>query len=110
MTNLFAYRATDPRKMKACHKPIGTENDKWLIACAKEARVIIAAWGDHGEFMGRNEEVLKLIDGLDCLKFTKHHNPSHPLYLPYTLRPDFVGAEQVKQNRVVERQKELSDA
>src|SRR5690242_6108456 len=47
MTNLFAYRATDPRVMKAFPYPVGPENDKWLVRCAREAGVVVAAWGNH---------------------------------------------------------------
>lgn len=31
MTNLFAYRATDPRVMKAALDPIGFGNNRWLL-------------------------------------------------------------------------------
>ena len=37
MTNIFAFRATDPRVMKAQADPVGPENDKWLTECAKGA-------------------------------------------------------------------------
>lgn len=82
MTNLFAFRATKPSDMMAYPKPIGNENDKYLVQCAREAGVIVAAWGNKGRFMGRDEEVLKLIDNLTCLGLTKESCPSHPLYLP----------------------------
>ena len=34
MTNLFAYRATDPVVMKAVAEPIGPDNDRYLAECA----------------------------------------------------------------------------
>lgn len=83
MTNLFAFRATDPHKMKAHHKPIGDENDRWLTTCARDAGVIVAAWGINGEHMARDKDVLKLIDRVECLRVTKHGHPEHPLYVPY---------------------------
>jgi hypothetical protein len=83
MTNLFAFRATEPRKMKGHSKPIGDENDRWLVAAAREASVIVAAWGVNGQFMGRDEEVLKLLDDVQCLRTTKDGHPEHPLYVPY---------------------------
>jgi hypothetical protein len=83
MTNLFAFRATDPRQMKGHPKPIGDDNDRWLVACAREAGIIVAAWGVNGEHMGRDEEVLKLLDGVECLRTTKAGHPEHPLYVPY---------------------------
>jgi len=30
MSNLFAYRATEPADMKAAENPVGTQNNKWL--------------------------------------------------------------------------------
>ena len=83
MTNLFAFRATDPRKMKAHPKPIGDENDRWLVAVAREADLIVAAWGVDGRFMARDEEVMKLLDDVQCLRVTKGGYPEHPLYIPY---------------------------
>lgn len=82
MTNLFAYRATDPRQMMGYPKPIGDENDKWLVACARESNLVVAAWGNKGQFMGRNYEVVNLIDRLNYLRITKQGQPEHPLYLP----------------------------
>jgi len=87
MTNLFAYRATDPRKMKGHDKPIGVDNDRWLVACAREAGIIIAAWGVNGAHMGRDEEVLNLLDDVWCLRTTKNGYPEHPLYVPYATEP-----------------------
>jgi hypothetical protein len=87
MTNLFAFRATNPRVMMGNPKPIGEENDRWIAVCAREAGRIIAAWGVNGEFLSRDEEVLKLIDGVECLRRTKHGFPEHPLYVPYDTKP-----------------------
>lgn len=83
MTNLFAFRATDPRKMKGQSKPIGADNDRWLAACARYAAVVVAAWGVNGGFMERDEEVLKILDDVQCLRLTKDKFPEHPLYVPY---------------------------
>lgn len=87
MMNLFAFRATDPRVMKAAPIPIGPENDKWLVRCAKEAGIVLAAWGVHGSYQARDEEILKLIGNVMCLGVTKEGNPRHPLYLHRTARP-----------------------
>lgn len=87
MTNLFAYRATEPIKMKSYPNPVGPENDRWLVACAREAGVVVAAWGNNGQFLGRNEEVMNLLDHLHCLRITKERQPEHPLYLPKNAVP-----------------------
>ena len=49
---------------------------------AREAKVIIAAWGNNGALLGRNTEVEKVFELLYCLKVTSKGHPCHPLYLP----------------------------
>jgi len=89
MTNLFAYRATDPRAMKAQINPVGPEGDRWLFECAREASVVVAAWGTHGGHNDRDREVLEILRWrqLSCLGVTKAGYPKHPLYLPSELKP-----------------------
>ena len=97
MTNLFAFRATDPHEIKGQAKPIGDDNDRWLIECAREAGTIIAAWGVNGEHMARNEQVLKLLGRVECLRTTKYGHPEHPLYVPYEVTPKPYGQKIGKQ-------------
>lgn len=80
MANLFAYRATDPADMKAAHNPIGSQNDKWLKALAKDAGLIVAAWGNDGSYLGRSAQVKKRLPEMQCLKMNKSGEPAHPLY------------------------------
>jgi hypothetical protein len=87
MMNLFAFRATDPRVMKSAKDPVGPENDAWLARCARDAGLVVAAWGAHGSYRDRDEEVLKLIDNVMCLGKTKEGYPRHPLYLKRTEKP-----------------------
>lgn len=87
MTNLFAYRATDPKKMLAVADPIGPENDRYLLESAAKAAVVVAAWGNHGTHMGRHEQVKQMLPNLKCLRVTKKGMPCHPLYLPQALTP-----------------------
>ncbi len=88
MTNLFAYRATDPRKMKAYPQPIGDENDKWLVDCARKASMVVAAWGRDGAFMKRDLAIEKILNDLKCLGQNNDGTPKHPLYLKDTATPD----------------------
>ena len=81
MTNLFAYRSTNPRGMRYVIDPVGPDNDKYLVEYAEQAGIIIAAWGTYGGFMGRGVKVLKMIPNLYCLKKTSAGFPAHPLYL-----------------------------
>lgn len=87
MTNIFAWRDTDPEKMKRELEPIGLYNDEWLTKVAAGAGVIVAAWGKHGAHMNRAEQVKKLIPNLQCLKLNGDGSPQHPLYLKATLTP-----------------------
>lgn len=87
MTNIFAFRATDPAVMKAQPEPVGPDTDAVLVALAKTAGVVVAAWGNHGSHRGRDQQVIALLPRLACLKVTKARQPSHPLYLPRTLKP-----------------------
>ena len=48
MTNLFAFRATDPDDMKAAAEPIGPQNDFHLQRLARGAGVVVAAWVSMG--------------------------------------------------------------
>lgn len=82
MLNLFAFRATDPRAMKAAHHPIGPENDKHIVQATRYVDVAVAAWGVHGSYLARDEEVLKLMPvSPGALGFTKAGYPRHPLYV-----------------------------
>lgn len=44
MANIFAYRAKEPKDMKAAKDPVGEENNEWLSRLAKEASLVIGAW------------------------------------------------------------------
>lgn len=87
MTNAFAWRATNPRVMMGQPRPIGDDNDRWLAAIARDADLIVAAWGKHGRHMGRDEEIWKLINGIHCLAVNGDGTPQHPLYIPAITKP-----------------------
>jgi hypothetical protein len=91
MTNLFAFRATDLRVMKAAPDPVGPENNHWLLETAKNSSLVLCAWGNHGVYENRAQIIPELFRGtgitLHCLGFTKFGAPKHPLYLKADLRP-----------------------
>ncbi len=88
MTNLFAFKATDPRNMKKATDPIGYGNDRWLLKIAKDASLIVCAWGLDGAFTGRAAAVRQLLRRFDLhyLRITRGE-PWHPLYLPDNTKP-----------------------
>jgi hypothetical protein len=89
MANLFAYRTPHPSDLPTAGTAIGPENNKWLVALAESAEIIIACWGATAHASRRSEEVVALLTPLYCLGHTKHGSPRHPLYVKSTalLRP-----------------------
>jgi hypothetical protein len=81
MLNIFAYRATDPKLMKAAKDPVGPLNDEVLRERCGAADVAVACWGTHGAHQGRAADVAGALVGLSCLGLTKAGHPKHPLYL-----------------------------
>ncbi|MBF0189267.1 MAG: DUF1643 domain-containing protein [Magnetococcales bacterium] len=91
VTNIFAWRATDPKAMKAQDDPVGPENDNAIVEAAETTALTVCAWGNHGSHMGRSQHVLDLLaksgTPLHCLTVTGAGEPGHPLYLRKDLQP-----------------------
>jgi len=91
VTNIFGWRATDPGEMRRVKDPVGRGNDKAILQAAREAGIVICAWGNHGEHMDRARAVVALLRAeniaLKCLRITGIGHPAHPLYLPGSLPP-----------------------
>jgi hypothetical protein len=85
MTNIFAWRDTDPEAMKKVAEPIGPDNDEWLVKIAREADLIIGGWGKHGKHLFRGVKVKQLITSIGkpihCLEKNSDGSPKHPLYI-----------------------------
>lgn len=91
VTNIFAWRDTDPRKMRAAHAPIGPMNDAAILDAADWADTTICAWGTHGEHLKRGMQVEQLLRATDTplfhLGLSKMGHPKHPLYISYVQQP-----------------------
>lgn len=90
ITNLFAYRTKSPRKLKESRNPIGNENDKYIKEYAHKSKLVVVAWGNHGNFLNRNSEVLKILSEIKpphCLAITNQGSPKHPLYIKRDTKP-----------------------
>ena len=92
MLNIFAYRSTNPAALYKLDEPVGAENDRHIIDLARNAGLVLTAWGNHGAHKGRGVEALKLL--LDATQGRVHHlgltgdgHPRHPLYLKATEKP-----------------------
>ena len=66
-------------------------NDRAIVRAAKEADMVVCAWGNHGTHLGRSDAVRKLLDkhgiARRALRMNANGEPAHPLYLPGTLTP-----------------------
>lgn len=91
MTNLFAYRATDPRVMKEQADPVGPDNFVYLCNVARFADMVVCCWGAHGGLFQQSEHIQRILQGLGvqlhALNFTRAGEPGHPLYLSSRLLP-----------------------
>lgn len=84
ITNLFAFRATDPAKMKSYLNPVGDQNNVYIKYVAERAKKVVVAWGNHGTHFHRDKEVLNILRRIKkqyCLGITKFGHPKHPLYV-----------------------------
>lgn len=86
VTNIFAYRSTFPDDLYKVADPVGPGNDTHILTIAKQAALVVCAWGEHGDYHNRGFVVLgKLRDeGITtkCLGKNASGQPQHPLYIP----------------------------
>jgi hypothetical protein len=89
VTNVFAWRDTDPRNLLLAKDPVGPANDRAILKAARRANLVVCAWGNHAEHLGRGAQVLELLEGirLHALRLNSSGHPAHPLYLPGSLSP-----------------------
>jgi len=84
MLNIFALRSTDPHKMQLHDDPVGPMNDKYIATETIMADTVLA-WGCHGKWCNRGEEVVRLLEATSakmmCFGKNADGSPKHPLYL-----------------------------
>mgnify|MGYP001613233929 CR=1 FL=1 len=89
--NIFAWRETDPAKMRAAPDPVGPGNDAAIAEGCQWADRIVCAWGAHGELLDRGRRVERPMRAtgrpLHHLGLTKAGHPRHPLYISYAEAP-----------------------
>lgn len=87
IVNLCSYRTPYPGEMEKAADPVGPYNDNFLAEALGYARdhgrMALAAWGNGGEFMGRDKVFVEMAKqrGVDlvCLGTTQSGQPKHPL-------------------------------
>jgi hypothetical protein len=88
VVNLFALRATRPEELRRAEAPVGALNDRALRRALARADAVVAAWGNHGAWLGRSREVRpRLPRNALALGVTGQGEPAHPLYLPADRMP-----------------------
>ena len=98
VTNLFAYRATQPNDLNALlgtvgglRLAIGEDNTAHLDREARNAKAVVCAWGDNCDVLPHRDldviQILRIYD-LYCIRRTKKGNPAHPVRERYTDRPE----------------------
>jgi hypothetical protein len=91
VVNIFAYRATEPKVMRAQQDPVGPANNETLAEAALWADQVICGWGSHGAHLGRGAEVEAILRAtgrpLFHLGLTLAGAPKHPLYIGYAVQP-----------------------
>ena len=94
VVNIFAYRATDPKVMRAAADPVGPDNDAAILASVQDWRPdrVVCAWGAHGLYLGRGAAVAGMLRGTGVplwhLGLTAAGQPKHPLYIGYAQQPE----------------------
>ncbi len=94
VANTFAYRCTDQKRLLEIPDPIGPDNDKHILEMAKNAAIVIFAYGKpHKKMRSRGPALAKML--IEKANIQPHFlrllkdgmTPEHPLYLPETLKP-----------------------
>ncbi|NNK78342.1 MAG: DUF1643 domain-containing protein [Litoreibacter sp.] len=91
VTNIFAWRDTDPFQMRKAVDPVGPENDAAISEACSWANTVVCAWGTHGAHRDRGPAVETLMRAtgrrLYHLGLSKAGHPKHPLYISYAQQP-----------------------
>jgi hypothetical protein len=92
MLNLFALVSTDRKALKRDPDPVGSDNDDHIRRIAAQIPTIFVAWGSHGHYQHRDQEVMQLLAQLGrrdlrCFGTNKDGSSRHPLHLSGKLKP-----------------------
>lgn len=84
VVNVYALRSTDPAALRTHADPVGPLNDHWLRQAARDAGMVVCAWGTNAD-ASRVASVVRVFESagarLVCLGKTKDGHPRHPLYV-----------------------------
>jgi hypothetical protein len=97
VTNLCAYRATDPKGLARIWKDNrelaigGADNARHIQREAAQSHSVVCAWGDNCDLVFHRD--LDVVSGLRdrdllCIRRTAKGNPAHPVRERYTDKPE----------------------
>lgn len=101
---MFAYRTSKPSLLKQAAKPIGKDNDRYILESVRRSDKVILAWGNHGTWRKKDLYVLQLLETykhLYSLGITKKGCPRHPLYLRGNTQPQMFNTTAFCQNLTI---------
>ena len=77
--NAYPYISTDPKLLVTCSSEEKETNDDWLVEMAKEATLVVLAWGAYPKYAPRFNFVARLLAPFNpiCLGRTKDGYPKH---------------------------------
>ena len=88
VVNLYAFRSTDPKGLKATDDPIGPQNREHIqtLIQNKDNKVdrVVYAWGNGEQ---EPEWLREIVKEPFCIARSKKGIPKHPLYLKGDLQP-----------------------
>ncbi len=95
VVNVFAWRETDskllPKLIAQGVDIVGPENDRHIVEAARTAAIVVCAWGNPGNLLGRGSAVLELLRKAGVQPHALVRNadgtPGHPLYVGYDVMP-----------------------
>ena len=91
VVNLFAYRATEPWRLRHEADPIGPENDEHIAASCARAALVICGWGNDRSVGTRGAETIAMLRAAGivphALFLNQNGSPKHPLYVAAVEQP-----------------------
>lgn len=77
--NAFPFITTEPKDLVVGSAADLKRNDRWLIAMARRARVVVFAWGSYPQYWDRFVWVSRMLEPFSpvCFGFTKDEYPKH---------------------------------
>ena len=89
VVNLFARMTSQPHTLRQIADPVGAECDRYLLTAVHQAKTVVVAWGNWGNWRQRDRAVLNLLGdrAVFCVGVNRSGQPRHPLYVRQNVQP-----------------------